>query len=113
MKQLCLRMCLIVGLGAAPMPAFASGSYTGRPPKPPEHIDASRYELGKNLVLGNLAPSGSAPDAAKQSARLKELQGRLPRKIQSTVNLAALGGKLSADQQGALEYYLSVRYKVK
>ena len=113
MKQLCLRMCLIVALSAAPIAARASGSYSGRPPKPPEHVDAAKYELGKNLFAGTLPATSKAPDAAKQEARLKELQSRLPKRVQSGSNLLALAGKLSAPQQEALEYYVSVRYKVK
>jgi hypothetical protein len=103
----------MIGLAAAPLLAPGSGSYTGRPPKPPEHLDAARYELGKNLCLGRLIPTSGSADRAAQESRLKELQGKLPRRAQPTLNLPALAGKLSAEQLAGLEYYLFIRYKVK
>jgi hypothetical protein len=100
-------------LAVVPVLTFGSGSYAGRPPKPPEHIDSAKYELGKNLITGRLTPSSQSADRKAQSARLKELQDQLSKRVQATVNLPALSGKLSPEQLDGLEYYLLIRYKVK
>ena len=95
--------------------AFGSGSYGGRPPKPPTSaVDSGQYNLGKDIYSGkaNLGQA-SATTATSQSARLKDLQAKLPKSAQKTVNLPELAGKLDAAQLSALEYYLEVRYQVK
>lgn len=96
-----------------PEAVWASGSYTARIPKPPEHVDGAKYELGKNLVLGKAAPSGAAANAAVQRTRLQTLQSKLPKKVQAGTDLTALAGKLSTKEEDALQYYIQVRYKVK
>ena len=92
---------------------MGSGTYAGRPPRPPENIDAPKYELGKNLFVGTVLPKSGTADKAGQEARLKRLQDKLPRKVQPTVNLPALAGKLTPEQLAGVEYYLAVRFKVK
>ena len=119
MKRFCALMCVglvmvfATVLLTTPPLATASGSYSGRPPKPPEHIDAAKYELGKNLFNGKTTPSATGASKAEQAKRLGGLQEKLPKRVQQTVNLPALAGKLAPAEQQALEYYLSVRYKVK
>lgn len=92
---------------------LGSGTYAGRPPKPPDNIDAAKYELGKNLFMGKLLPKAGAGDKPTQETRLKGLQNRLPKKVQPTVNLPALAGKLTPEQMAGVEYYLAIRFKVK
>jgi hypothetical protein len=109
-------LLLLSFLLLAPLAVTASGSYTARPPRPPaaSTIDADKYNLGKQIYAGqaDLGPAAAAK-VAEQSARLKELQGKLPKAAQKSANLPDLAGKLSPAQMSALEYYLQVRYKVK
>lgn len=101
-------------LAALPLSVLGSGSYMGRLPTPPsELIDSGKYELGKNLFLGKVVPNSTGKDRASQATILRDLQGKLPKKVQAAVNLPALAGKLSPQQLDSLGYYLSVRYKVK
>lgn len=93
---------------------FASGSYSSRPPQPPDAViqNSRRYELGKAIFAGKLDLKDRAPQAA-QLERLKDLQGRLPASKRASADLPALAGKLSPDQMTALEYFLEIRYKIK
>ena len=95
--------------------AFGSGSYGGRPPQPPaSSVDSAKYNLGKDIYSGKAKlGTASTAAAATQSTRLKDLQSKLPKAAQRTVNLPELAGKLDAAQMSALEYYLEVRHKVK
>lgn len=103
--------CGLLGAGSA----FGSGSYVGRPPQPPSSsVDSGKYNLGKDIYSGKARLGGaSAASAATQSARLKDLQDKLPKAAQRSVNLPEMAGKLDATQMSALEYYIEVRHKVK
>jgi hypothetical protein len=113
MKRFLAVLGCLVALFVMPGSVLGSGTYAGRPPKPPDNIDAAQYELGKNLFMGTVLPKAGVGDKPAQEARLKRLQDRLPRKVQPTVNLPALAGKLTPQQLAGVEYYLAVRFKVK
>ncbi|MDX1984953.1 MAG: hypothetical protein SFV51_32070 [Bryobacteraceae bacterium] len=99
----------------------ASGSYSTRPPRPPEAViqNSRRYELGKTIFAGKLELRSPAPGAERgqtervQAERLKELQSRLPTAKRLSVDLPAFAGKLTPDQMAALAYFLEIRYKIK
>lgn len=95
--------------------ARASGTYPGRPPQPPANIveTAQQYELGKAVFGGKAALTNqAASEKSTQLARLTALQNKLPAAAKKTVSLPDLAGKLSKAQMNALEYFLSVRYKI-
>ena len=110
-------LLLLIGfLSLAPLAAFASGSYSVRPPRPPaaSTIDADKYNLGKQIFSGHAELGQATADkTAQQAPRLKELQNKLPKAAQKNADLPGLAGKLSPAQMSALEYYVEVRYKVK
>ena len=60
MKRFSALVCLALMVAATPVALLGSGSYAGRPPKPPDHIDAAKYELGKNLITGRITPTSQA-----------------------------------------------------
>lgn len=113
MKRYLVALGCLIALCLCAGPVFGSGTYAGRPPRPPENIDSGKYELGKNLFMGTVLPKAGSGDKASQESRLKRLQDKLPRKVQPTVNLPALAGKLTPEQLAGVEYYLAVRFKVK
>src|SRR5205085_661351 len=93
----------------------ASGSYMVRPVHPPAQVvrDSEKYELGKAVFLGKATITDQAgSDKASQRVRLIELQERLPARVRKTVDLAALSGRLSAEQFAALQHFLKVRHKI-
>ena len=92
-----------------------AGTLVKDPPKPPTSaVDSGQYNLGKDIYSGKAKlGQASATTATTQAARLKDLQAKLPKSAQKTVNLPELAGKLDAAQLSALEYYLEVRYQVK
>lgn len=103
---------------AARVPAFASGSYSGRPPQPPAKagdsmkMDREKYGLGQKVYDGSaMTPGGGNADA--QMARLKEAQRQLPADAAKMKDLPALAGKLSAAQLDALEHYVAQRFAMK
>ena len=114
MKKILMLFLLVVAGALCTPQTHASGSYSGRPPQPPVSMDADKYNLGKQIFAGKakLADTPGA-SAAEQTARLTELQGKLPKSAQKEARLPELGGKLSADQLKALEHFLEIRYKVK
>ena len=112
MKHL-LLLTFAFTLGFATIDLRASGTYSRPPGPPPANMDKAKYNLGKQVFAGKAAPATTAGDAASQSARLKDLQGKLPKSAQKSADLPALAGKLSADQMSALEHFLEVRYKIK
>lgn len=98
-------MSLIAGVG------LASGSYTGKPPRP-GNIDHPSYHLGKQIFSGKLKLSDSvSADQTAQQAFLERLEQRLPEKERTKAQLRRFAGKLNDEQLQALEYYLSVRYR--
>lgn len=100
---------------ALPAAAFASGTYTSRPPRPPsrteghERLDSAKYELGKR-VYNKKSTLGTVSGATGQEERLRAIEARLPEKEQKKANLTALAGKLSAEQLDALDYYVAQRF---
>lgn len=112
MKHL-LLLTIVFTLGLSTINLRASGTYSRPPGPPPVSAEGARYNLGKQIFAGKAAPAAAPGDAAIQSARLKELQGKLPKSAQKSADLPALAGKLSANQMSALEHFLEVRYKIK
>ncbi|MBC8011536.1 MAG: hypothetical protein H7067_15735 [Burkholderiales bacterium] len=100
-------------------PANASGSY---PPNPPRlgvaalaKIDAEAYNLGKTLFIDRLALPDTAPpgaDPADNLARLEAVQGLLPERVRSEVDLPALAPRLDSAQVDALLYYVGLRFRI-
>ena len=60
-------LALVLALGAGNL-ALASGSYTGRPPRPPASIDRGMYELGKKVFAGEFAPAVASNATVKKPA---------------------------------------------
>lgn len=107
-------LVLLFAVFALPLSAVSSGSYSGRPPIPNVSVDTDKYHLGKKLFAGKVAlGEASAALLDQQKPRLQELQKKLPENVQESVTLPAMAGKLNAQQMEALDYYISVRYKIK
>ena len=103
-------------LGAtAATPVFASGSFSGRPPKPPSQsgatmkVDSEKYTLGQKVYEGSVMTPG-AGNADAQRSRLKTLQMKLPADARK---LESLAGELSDQQLDALEYFVDQRFGMK
>ncbi len=108
-KSLAVLMLAASLLGA---PAWASGSYTAKPPRLGQ-VDHARYHLGKQIFTGKLElPAASSGDLASQESVLQELEAGLPEKVRNQAQLTRLAGRLSREQLDALEYYLSVRFRL-
>jgi hypothetical protein len=103
-------LCLLLGSASQ---ALASGSYSGRPPRPPSSVDRGLYELGKKVFAGKFAMASEPGDASSQGALLSSLQQRLPRKARAKAEFASYAGQLSAEQIEGLQYFLSKRYKIR
>jgi hypothetical protein len=102
----------------AAVSAFASGSYSSRPPVPPAKagdamkLDREKYGLGQKVYEGAvMTPGGGSAEA--QMARLKAAQMKLPADAAKTKDLVSLAGKLSAAQLDALEYFVAHRFAMK
>jgi hypothetical protein len=97
----------------------ASGSY---PPNPPRlgvaalaKIDAQAYNLGKALFIDRLALPETPPagaDPAANRARLASVQGKLPQRVRTEVDLPALAARLDSSQVDALLYYVGIRFRI-
>jgi hypothetical protein len=98
-------------LCALPSSALASGSYSGRPPRPPESESRTLYLIGKNIFNGKTRLDSSG-NSAEYHGELIELQKKLPSRAGAKVDLPKFSGMLSARQFMGLKHYLSVRYKV-
>jgi hypothetical protein len=115
------RAALALALGAvSAMPlARASGSY---PPNPPRlggaalsRIDAVAYNLGKNIFLGRISLSASAPvgaDPVANRARLDATQALLPERVRSQIDRPAFAERLRTEQVDALLYYVGIRFRI-
>ncbi len=114
------RVILLAALlgAAVTVPAVASGTYSGRPPKPPAaagsemKMDREKYGLGQKVYEGQMKLMGGG-DAGAQMERLKMAQAKLPADAMKMKDLPALAGKLSATELDALEYFVSQRFAVK
>ena len=93
--------------------AFASGSYTGSPPRPPGTKDKAKYELGKHVFMGDIQFASNSGAQGSQATMLAGYQGRLPRSARGKADLPAMAGKLSNAQLEALGYFLGVRYRIR
>jgi hypothetical protein len=103
---------LVLALGLCLASAWASGSYTAKPPRPGQ-VDHARYHLGKQVFSGKLdLPEASSGDPAAQRGVLEDLAARLPEKVRQQAQLTRLAGRLSREQLDALEYYLTVRFRL-
>jgi hypothetical protein len=97
-------------------PAFASGSYSNRAPKPPAEggamkLDREKYALGQKIYEGQTTlPMRNEMQASAQMDRLKMLQAKLPADAGMKTDLVALAGKLMPQQLEALEYYVEHRF---
>lgn len=103
-------LALLVPLGPVGE-AHSSGTYSGRPPRPPTSIDRASYELGKKIFAGEFVEN-EASNREPQIALLEELQDKLPSRARARADLPAYAGKLNPDQLEALRYFLKKRYKV-
>ena len=119
MKKNLIALLLSSLLGAATvLPALASGSYSGSPPKPPAKLgdgmklDNEKYGLGQKIYDGkaDLMAHGNA-DA--QMEKLKMIQAQLPKEAAMKKDLVAFAGKLSAAELDALDYFVSHRFAMK
>lgn len=116
-KLITLSVASLLGM-AAVVPVFASGSYSNRLPTPPAKsdggmkLDREKYGLGQKIYDGKIKLL-AADHAVAQMDRLKALQARLPASAARKKNLAALAGKLSAEQLDALEYFVQRRFAEK
>jgi hypothetical protein len=111
------KVLLLLTLAGIFLPSVlqASGSYTSSAPRPTGAIDQARYNLGKQIYSGKMqlpAQSSAAELEQQQRERLGSLQLRLPEKVQKKVQLTHFAGRLDPEQLEALEYFLSIRYKL-
>ncbi len=103
---------------ATTVPALASGSYSGRPPKPPAQsggemkMDREKYGLGQKIYEGDAHLMGGG-EADAQMTRLKMVQAQLPSDAAKMKDLVSLAGKLSAQELDALEYFVKQRFAMK
>ena len=120
MRKSSARVVIFAALlgAAATAPAFASGSYAGRPPQPPAKsggsmkMDQEKYGLGQKVYDGGvMTPGGGEADA--QMTRLKAVQMKLPADAAKMKDLVALAGKLTDAQLAALEYFVAQRFPMK
>jgi hypothetical protein len=74
-----------------------------------ERLDSAKYDLGKR-VYNRKSTLGTVSGPTGQEERLRAIEARLPEKEQKKANLAALAGKLSAEQLDALDYYVTHRF---
>jgi len=119
MKSHVARTVLLIALGTVlTAPALASGSYSGRAPKPPANstaatkMDREKYGLGQRVYDSGIMTANGG-NAEAQSPRLKAAQMKLPPEAAKSKNLPALAGKLSAAQLEALEYFVEQRFGMK
>ena len=107
-----ILVILFAFLVVSPLPSLASGSYGGRPPRPPSSSDRALYTIGKSLIAGKIALQDVA-DADSQGMVLAQLQDRLPKSARQKIDLMPFAGKLTDQQLEGLKSYLKVRYKIK
>ena len=116
MRKTSALLCAALVAATTVAPALASGSYSGRAPRPPAgggmKMNQEKYGLGQKVYEGGvMTPGGGNADA--QMARLNALQAMLPADAMKMKNLPSLAGKLSAAQLDALEYFVAQRFGMK
>lgn len=104
---LILGDCLPVQASGTYRPASVRGSKRTK-------IDTTKYIAGKKIFLGTAVLS-ARPQATKLVLpRLIALQKALPKTLLArTKNVTRLSGKLTSQQMEALEYYASIRFRVR
>jgi len=102
-------LALLVPLGLVGA-AHSSGTYAGRPPRPPASIDRASYELGKKVFAGEFVAEEG--DREAQTTLLAALQEKLPSRARTRADLPTYAGRLNSQQIEALQYFLKKRYKV-
>ena len=123
-----LVVAVLLALGSSTAELFASGSYSGRPPKPPKpsrsevrinpepaagtRIDQEKWELGKQVYNGDSLPLGGG-DVDVQRPRLQTLQTLLPPDVAKGKDLVVFAGAFSETQLDALEYFVKRRFPAK
>ena len=120
-----LVVAVLLALGSSTAELFASGSYSGRPPKPPKsearinpepaagtRIDQEKWELGKQVYNGDSFPLGGG-DVDVQRPRLQALQAMLPPDVAKVKDLVGFAGAFSEAQLDALEYFVKRRFPAK
>jgi hypothetical protein len=118
MMKMNIRIATLAALlgAAAVLPAFASGTYPARPPRPPSEVggetdhDREKYRLGQKIYAGKIKLTASA-DAQRQRPRLEAAQAQLP--AGAKTDLVSLAGRLTEDQLAALEYFVKHRFAMK
>jgi hypothetical protein len=93
--------------------AQASGGYSSRMAVPragveKSQIDREKFSLGQRVFAGKV--NSGQGDATAQKTKLTELQSLLPTKLAKEKDLCSLAGKLSPEQLGALDYFVTQRY---
>lgn len=122
MRKSSVRFVILAALfgATAVASALASGSYSGRSPRPPAKsgdgmamkMDREKYGLGQKVYEGSVMTAGGG-NADEQLPRLKAAQGKLPADAMKMKDLTALAGKLTAAQLDALEYFVAQRFGMK
>ena len=114
MRHYRILRAVVLGLILAwPLTALGSGSYSHKLSRASSATNTAKYHRGKQIFTGQARyDNGSPAPIAQHEERLKELQALLPQEAQGSVNLPQLAGKINADHLEALEYYLSVRYRI-
>ncbi len=115
LSRLMVRMLLAYGsvFFLSVVDLAASGSYIGGGPRPPRQIKPELYHLGKSVYAGKVATKDLPSLRDEQNQLLLQYQKRLPRTVQSKIDLSSLAGKLDEEQMTALIYFLEIRYKIK
>lgn len=95
--------------------AQASGTYRPKTAPPARgSVDAQRYLSGKEIYTGKqVLPTPDRTTEADQKGRLQALAQRLPKQAKPETPLESLAGRLTEEQLDALQYYLSIRFKLK
>jgi hypothetical protein len=75
-------------------------------------VSRERYDLGARILSGE-HQAGTGEAVSAEARRLARLQEQLPARARGDVELPALAGKLTPEQSDALEYYLTIRFRLK
>ena len=96
-----------------PITVFGSGSYAGKSITPGKKIDRTQYTLGKSIFKGKAQLGAQNQDKIQQQeALLTALEKAVFQKTKRQVSLKHLAGKLSQEQYEALQYYISIRFRI-
>lgn len=108
-----LSIFTLILVTAMPLTVFSSGSYGGKAITPGKKIDRAQYTLGKSVFKGKATFEEQSQDQAqKQEALLADLEKAIFEKTKRKVALKHLAGKISQKQYEALQYYISIRFRI-